>query len=315
MGSPCQILIDVLENSSNLNKIPFIRSQLLTEMERLEKKYSRFKPDSTLSKINNSLQACHSLEIDDETLGLLNYADTAYEISDGLFDITIAPLSRLWDFRSQIIPSDEEIKKALKNVSWSSVSIDKRKISANKAVNLDLGGIVKEYAADRLAALLHLAECSASLINLGGDIRVVGPKISGLPWKISVDDFANRLTSDSTEKKSIHSKKNEMLPVLYLKSGAVATSGTDYRGFWIDKTWYCHLINSKTGWPIPRTLLSVTTITDLCVTAGTLTTTALLFGKQKAEMWLDQLSVAYIIRDVNQSWNFNDKFKELMHEH
>lgn len=266
MGSPCEIQL-YAQNQKQAAQIAHIA---IADAERLEQRYSRYRPDSLLSHINRIAQAGGSLAVDEETAGLLNYAQACYEQSGGLFDITSGLLRKAWNFSSGQIPEQSTIERLLEHVGWHKVVWEEPTIRFEAGMELDFGGIVKEYAADRLATLCWNAGAHHGFVNLGGDIRIIGSQASGEPWRIGVRHPRN---------------KGELLQ-LELHSGGVASSGDYERCMVIDGVRYAHILNPKTGWPV-QYLAAVTVLADLCVVAGSASTMAMLQQERGPELLVD----------------------------
>lgn len=247
----------------------------------LEKKYSRYKPDTIVSQINANAGK-KRVAIDPETTSLLGYADTCFKKSSGLFDITAGVLRNLWDFKDAVIPTDSQISKIKKCIGWSRVSLNKEGVLLpHEGMEIDLGGIVKEYASDRAAAVLRERNVANALINLGGDIHIIGPHPSGKPWAIGI----------------AHPRKTGLtLASIALTHGALATSGDYERFFEVNGKRYCHILNPKTGWPVHE-LQSVTVCADSCLIAGSLSTITMLMGKKKGLKLLKESGVLYLVID------------------
>ena len=147
MGSPCEIKVYLNDNAQP----PSFFEKLRVELERLEQKYSKFRTGSFLSRINANAVKGAPTELDDETLSIINHASTCFHQSDGLFDITAGALNKLWDFRKNEVPSAQKISDALLVTGFNKLSIDNALLKMPVGMELDLGGVVKEYAADALA--------------------------------------------------------------------------------------------------------------------------------------------------------------------
>jgi len=275
MGSPCELQLYAPTPEFAQN----IAQQIRADISRLEHKYSRYRRDSFLSKINQVANVGGSLEIDEETVGLLNYAQTCYELSDGLFDITSGVLRHAWKFDSGVLPNDKQIASLLQKIGWQHVFFDHEKLTFSKAqMELDFGGIVKEYAADRAATLCLNAGISHGIVNLGGDIKIIGLHPDGKAWRVGIQHPRD---------------KTKVWKTLKLKTGALASSGDYERCFVIDGVRYGHILNPKTGYPV-RQLAAVSVVADLCVIAGSATTIAMLKEKE-GEKWLKSLGLQHYV--------------------
>jgi len=210
----------------------------IDEVLRIESKYSRYRPDSIVSRINAAAGSGNPVACDDETLWLLDYANTLFENSDGLFDITSGVLRRAWDFKEKKVPSDEELESVIDLIGWKKVERGKNSIHLPTAgMELDFGGFGKEYAADRAADLLSSAGIRHAYINLGGDIRAVGGQPDGKPWVVGIKDPR---------------EANSIAATFPIESGALATSGDYEKYFEKDGRRYCHILNPFTGRPVNR---------------------------------------------------------------
>jgi thiamine biosynthesis lipoprotein len=248
------------------------------EIARLERKYSRYRSDSLLSRINASAGDPGGVSVDDETASLLDYAATCHAQSGGRFDVTSGILRRAWDFRSGRLPDAASIAALLPRVGWAKVRWARPRIALPVAgMELDLGGFVKEYAADRTAELLRASGCRSGVVDLGGDLAVVGPHPDGRPWIVGVRDAAH------PEEPALS------MPVF---AGGVATSGDYERAMVVGGVRYGHILDPRTGWPIAG-LASVTVLASCCLIAGSASTIALLHG-ERARAWLDALGLPHV---------------------
>lgn len=248
-----------------------------TEVERIEQRYSRYRPDSVLSRLNQVAAAGGTIEVDEETAALLDYAFACHRKSGGRFDITTGILRRAWDFTSARIPAPGEIARWLPLVGLDKLIWNRPLLSFPVAgMELDFGGIGKEYAADRAAAVCAEAGVAHGLIELGGDVRVIGPQPDGSPWLIHVRDPRCEGTT---------------LAEVPLSAGGLATSGDYARGLTIDGVRYGHILNPHSGWPV-QGLASVTVAAESCLLAGSISTIAMLRGTTGAE-WLASLGVRH----------------------
>lgn len=253
------------------------------DIERLEAAYSRYRSDSLLSRINQVAAAGGSITVDAETAHLLDYAATCHAESGGLFDITSGVLRRAWNYRAQQLPDPQLVQQLLQHVGWHKLRWRNPVLEfPEPGLELDLGGVVKEYAADRAASLCHAHGIEHGLINLGGDLRSAGPHPDGSPWRIAIR--APR-------------EHDAVLQTLDLFSGALASSGDYERCIVIDGVRYGHILDPRTGWPV-RHLAAVSVIADFCVVAGSAATIGMLLDAQGPQ-WLRQLGLPHLWVDVN----------------
>nr|WP_083271517.1 FAD:protein FMN transferase [Alteromonas lipolytica] len=266
MASPCEILID----TSDPLLARHITELACREAQRIEAKYSRYRQDSVISVINQS--AGSQVAIDDETYRLLSFADTCYQLSDGMFDITSGVLGRAWKFDgSDNVPQAQAIKALLSHTGWQRVAVTAQSITLPAGMQLDLGGIGKEYAVDRVAGMLAAQiEGVSVVVNFGGDIQVTCRRQHDKPWFIGIEN-------------PLKTEQGETLVKIF--QGGLATSGDARRFLLKEGKRYSHILNPKTGYPVENPPRSVTVAADTCTQAGLLSTLAMLQGKD-AEAFL-----------------------------
>ena len=267
MANPCVIIIE----HDDRGAVEAAMRIMAAEVWRLEQKYSRYLPQSTLSHINQSAE--RPVRIDPETSYLLQLADVLWQESEGVFDISSGIFRKLWTFgSSQTLPSLVEIKAVLEKVDWKKVRFDSEQITLPKGMQIDFGGIGKEYAADCCAALAPDTLGGHVLVNLGGDIVAKGPRADQSPWQVGIE----------------HKKGGgEVWKTIPLAGGAVATSGDVYKSVVIDGQRYGHIINALTGYPVADSASTVSVAAPNCTEAGMLSTLAILKGGQ-ASKFLDE---------------------------
>lgn len=254
----------------------------IAEVRRIEHTYSRYRDDSIVTRINRAAGG-GAVAVDDETAGLLAYADALYRESGGLFDPTSGVLRRAWDFRSGRPPSAQAVADLLPLVGWDKVELGSSSVRLSRAgMELDFGGFGKEYATDRAAATLIAHGVASGFVNLGGDLRAIGPRPGGAPWHIGIQDPRHAGT---------------MAASLPLSQGGLATSGDYERFFDFDGRRYCHLLDPRTGWPVDH-WRSISVLAPLAVAAGSCSTIAILKGPDAAD-WLDGQGVAWLGIDAH----------------
>lgn len=280
MASPCEVIIQ----STDKQLAAKLGENIATEVWRIEDKYSRYNQRSVCSAINNN--AGHSVTIDEETYLLLNFAEQCYQLSDGLFDISSGVLRKLWSFQGAQVsnvnfPTIDRVEQILSNVGWRKVTFDPKQITLSKGMEIDFGGIGKEYAVDRSIILAKELTNMPTLVNLGGDLAVTCSRLNNEPWQVAIEhpDEENNLTD----------------MIVSLKSGALATSGDARRFLLNDGKRYSHILNAKTGWPIKEAPRSITVVAPQCIQAGILATLALLQGAH-AEQFLKEQEIKFWAR-------------------
>ncbi|MDH5426132.1 MAG: FAD:protein FMN transferase [Gammaproteobacteria bacterium] len=274
MASPCECLIATDDEPLARELVALAAA----EARRIEQKLSRYKQNNIVHRINHS--RCGEIIVDNETADLLDFSVQCFELSDGLFDITSGVLREVWQFDGgDHIPQPAQVEKVLQRVGWDKVQWQRPRLTLQQGMEIDLGGIGKEYAVDQVAKLLknHSAETNV-LINFGGDLLASGPRINGKPWTVGVDD-----PSRSGEK---------TVGGVQLTKGAFATSGDARRYLIKNNIRYSHILNPKTGWPVEQTPRSVSVMAGSCIEAGMLATFALLQGKN-ARAFLEEQEVPF----------------------
>lgn len=274
MGSPCSI--QLYARSSRMGKQA--AKIAMDDIYRLEANYSRYREDSFLSEINRVATQGGHITVDDETAGLLDYAATCYQQSDGLFDITSGILRRAWNFKSGVIPTEKAIQLLLEKIGWHKLNWQRPILTFTlPGMEIDFGGVVKEYAVDRAASLCWNAGIQHGIVNLGGDIKIIGPHDDGSPWRIAIR----------------HPRRPDgVLKTLLLHSGALASSGDYERCITLNGVRYGHVLNPKTGWPANH-MASVSVIGDFCVVAGSASTIAML-KEERGSDWLNELGLPHL---------------------
>jgi thiamine biosynthesis lipoprotein len=271
MASPCELLVATSEPSTALAHGRLVAA----EVWRIEHKYSRYRNDSLLTWIHHN--RARRLELDQETVALLEFANACFEVSGGLFDITSGILRRVWTFDgSDRLPAATAVKELLPFIGFNKLAWNPPRLLLPFGMELDFGGIGKEYAVDRAFDLLS-AQCSAPfLINLGGDLRT-NQAPPQAPWRVGIE------RPDNVGEASL---------ILDLERGALATSGDSRRYLIKDGVRYGHILDPKTGWPVPGAPRSATVAASSCTEAGQLATLALLHGAG-ARQFLDAQQVRY----------------------
>lgn len=273
MACPCEVLIDTAEESTAQRAAKAVA----TEAWRIEHKFSRYLTNNIVFAINSA--AGRTVEVDEETTRLLDFAVKLYESSDGLFDITSGVLRKVWNFDgSDRLPETKAVREVLKLVGWHRVRWTAPQLQMPTHMEIDFGGIGKEYAVDRAAQLANAEDGVPVLVNFGGDIVATGPRMDGSAWKVAIESVG----------------PNQPTPMIELKRGGVTTSGDARRYLQKDGVRYGHILDPRTGWPVRDAPRSVTVLEANCTQAGVLSTLAILQGKG-AERYLRKYKVTYWI--------------------
>jgi thiamine biosynthesis lipoprotein len=274
MASPCELLIE----TQDCMLANHLTSLAYSESKRIEQKFSRYLPNNVMAKINNSQGK--PVTIDDEIFRLLEFAKRCFELSDGLFDITSGVLRRAWKFDgSDNLPTPNAVKALMPYIGWQKVQYKQHSIILAKGMELDFGGIGKEYAVDCVAKLCsEYAATTSVVVNFGGDIQVTRARHCKQPWDIGIEN----------PDESVKSTTN----LLKIISGGLATSGDARRYLLKGGKRYSHILNPETGYPIVNAARSVTVAAPHCIQAGLLATLALLQGSN-AEAFLEEQGVKF----------------------
>ena len=270
MAGPCEILARCQTKS----EAELLASLSFDETRRIERKFSRYRNDNIIHEINNG--SGNEVEVDEEFANLLTYVDQCYRLSDGLFDITSGVLRHAWTFKGESLIPDKRLIMSLKQkVGWDKVRWDGSRLQLQPGMEIDLGGVGKEYAVDRVADLLFQQTGATLMVNFGGDIRALTNEPDPLPWVVGIEN---------------PEQENNAIGQINLTNGGIATSGDVRRYCLVNGVRMGHILNPRTGWPVVDSPRSVTVLGTFCVEAGFLATLAMLQGAD-AEKFLQQQGI------------------------
>ncbi|GKX28505.1 FAD:protein FMN transferase [Vallitalea longa] len=243
----------------------------------IENKVSRNISTSEISKINsNEIQ---EIKLSDDTFNIIKKGLYYSNLSEGRFDITIAPLVSLWGIGTEDarVPEEQEIKEAVNKIDYKNIYLedDKMNMHIKNDVQIDLGGIAKGYVADKVAEYIKQKHIDHALINLGGNILTVGHKPNGESWKIGVQNPFNA--------------RGKELGVATIGEKSIVTSGIYERYFEEDGKRYHHILNPFTGYPIENDLAGVTIISDYSVDGDGLSTVVFSMGLEEGYKFVENL--------------------------
>jgi thiamine biosynthesis lipoprotein len=275
MGCPCELQLETDDG-----QIAHAAAALAqAEVERLDRKYSHYRDDSLVAQIGANADAGTHVDVDDETADLLDFSTTLHVQSDGRFDITAGALTKLWDLQAGRVPGAAEIASALAHCGWHRVVWQRPRLRLSvSGMRLDLGGVVKEYAADRAAQCCRDAGIAHGVVDLGGDLAVVGAHPDGSPWLAGIK--APRDTRHAAAKIELH-------------SGGLATSGDYERSMVVDGRRYSHIVDPVSGYPV-ESFASVSVLAETCLVAGAASTLGMLLGPQAGFAWLQGLGLPFL---------------------
>ena len=281
MASPCEILIDVdTEQGSDYSEKQLeatIRA-VYEEAKRIEQKFSRYVKGNVVDQMNNSDGT--PLVLDDETSRLMDFAFQCYQLSDGLFDISSGVLRKVWTFDgSDQVPSKQSIQPILKNIGLNKLYWHSPHLKMPADMELDFGGIGKEYAVDCCLKLATETIPLPILINFGGDLACNGPRKNNTPWQVGIESVGGGAPA-----------------AIRLPHGALATSGDARRYLMKDGVRYSHILNPLTGSSVLGAPRSITIAAPTCIEAGLMSTMAMLQGHDAAE-FLNHQDIPHWIQD------------------
>ena len=247
----------------------------------LEDTFSKTRASSELYQVNHRTE--NEVIISDDLAYVISLGLKYGDLTDGAFDITICPLSDLWDFKSEepVVPEDAAIQEALEKVDYRKVHLNGSILTFEQdGIMLDLGGIAKGYAADRIKEYLISEGVESGYINLGGNVQTIGKKTNGECWNIGIQEpFTDRGT---------------VLSTVEVEDQSVVSSGIYERYFEIDETLYYHVLDPKTGYPVKTDLDQVTVVCDESALGDVISTSCLLLGEEQAEKFIEEIGFSNI---------------------
>ena len=239
----------------------------MKECGRYEQMLSRTIEGSDVWRINHA--EGKPVEVSGETVEILRCAGEISDRSGGSFDVTIAPVSTLWDFKTgeAVLPDAEKLARAVTMVDYTQVELEGNTVTIPAGMMIDLGGIAKGYIADRIKEWLEERGVRHAILSFGGNIVAIGRKPDGNDWKVGIQD--------------IDLPTGNYMLVAKNAGGSTVTSGIYERGFDLDGIRYHHLLDPKTGWPAQNELASVTILSDSSMEGDALATAAFILGTEK----------------------------------
>jgi thiamine biosynthesis lipoprotein len=272
MGSPCELLIEHPDEALARRLAAFARD----EAGRIDRKYSRYRKDSIVAVLNSARGARR--RVDDETARLLEYGAALWRMSEGRFDLTSGVLREAWSFDEGPVRADPaRIPALLARIGWQRATWDPPFLTLPAGMEVDFGGIGKEYAVDRVADFAAAQTDAPVLVNFGGDLRSTGAAPASGAWRVGIESI---------------DRAGSAARLVELATGALATSGDAKRHVEIDGVRYGHIFDARTGWPAPGAPRSVTVAADTCSQAGSYSTLAMLQG-EGAEAFLEAEGVRH----------------------
>ena len=272
MASPCEVLLE----TEDLDFARALGAYAAAEARRIDEKFSRYKAGSVVAAILESRG--RSITVDDETAKLLDYGEMLWRVSEGRFDLTSGILRHAWQFEEATqAPDPQRIPELMRYVGWQRLQWAPPVLTLPAGMEVDFGGIGKEYAVDRVADWAARESGDPVLVNFGGDLRCTGAAPASGAWQVGIESLA---------------KPGQPAKRIELTSGALATSGDARRAIVIDGKRYGHILDARTGWPAPGAPRSITVAAPTCSQAGSFSTLAMLHGAD-AEAFLRAENLRY----------------------
>ena len=270
MASPCEVHLHGIGRRTAEDVVATVHD----EARRIETKFSRYRQGNIVDRINRAAGA--AVVVDEETARLLDYAAELFRLSDGRFDITSGVLRRAWKFDGgEAVPGALAIAGLMPTVGWSRIDWRPPRLRMPAGMEVDFGGIGKEYAVDR-AAMLVRDSVPGGMINFGGDLLAFGTPAAREGWTVGIETLEGGRAAKR----------------ISLTEGALATSGDSKRFVTSAGRRYGHILDARTGWPVENAPRSVTVLASTCTQAGMLATFAMLMGAG-AESFLDSQGVRH----------------------
>lgn len=270
-------LVEITVREPDADKARRAVGQAFDEMRRLEKLMSSHLAESEISRLNEAAGAKISLAVSPEVLEVLQRGAYWGNLSNGAFDVSIGPASRLWRFEDQnpSLPEADSLAQATRLVNHRDVEISASRVRLKRpGMALRLGAIAKGYAVDKAMDVLKKSRIRHALINAGGDLKALGKRKDDQPWSIGLR----------------HPRKPEkMIASFALSNKAVATSGDYQKYFMLGGARYHHILDPASGLPA-RGTISSTVIADSVMDADALATAVFVLGPEKGVEWMDSLS-------------------------
>lgn len=274
MASPCELLLATTDEAEARQ----LGESVAAEAWRVERKYSRYRADSIVSQLN---KGGRPVDLDPETLLLLQFAARCHELSGGAFDITSGVLRRAWKFDgSGAVPARAQVAALRERIGFERLRLQGNRLKVPAGMELDFGGIGKEYAVDRSLALVVSKFDGAALVNFGGDMAASRAPEAG-PWRVGVERPG---------------QLGEARLLLDFERGGLATSGDTHRFIEHEGRRYSHILDVSTGYPVVDPPRSVTVAASCCLEAGMIATLSMLKGAGAEQFLAEQGVTHWVLR-------------------
>lgn len=285
-----------------------ILNECFAVIDKYEKLFSRTLETSEVYKINQA--SAHSTNpqttftVSDELKDILEFSLSYSTLSGGALDVSIAPLSSLWDFSNlehkTEAPADADIETAKALVNYKDITLEGNTLTfAKEGMQLELGAVAKGYIADRVKDFLLFKGVTSALINLGGNILLVGEKPDGAAFNVGIQ-------------KPFEDRDAVVVAISELKDCSMVSSGIYERYFYdTSNKFYHHILDAKTGYPCDTDLLQVTIISKDSATGDALSTACFALGLKKGMELIHSLTDVYaVFISSDGELHFSDGFLE-----
>lgn len=278
-------------------------TEIKAMLDDIENKMSRTIETSDIYQINANAGK-KAIKVSDETFYVVKTAQKYSEASKGRFDVAIGTLVSLWNINNEgaHVPKQSEIDDALKHVDYKNLVLDEKNKTiklTKEGMALDLGGIAKGYAADRVAEYLLKHDMPNAIIDLSGNIFALGVKPGSDYWTIGIQDP--------------NESRGNQIGSMRVQNQTVVTSGIYERYFIENGVQYHHILDPKTGYPVVNDLNSVSIVTDHSIDADALSTTLFALGKEEGMKFVENMKnteAIFITKDkkVYMTSGMSEKF-------
>jgi thiamine biosynthesis lipoprotein len=267
-----------------------IFEDIWSELDRMEQLYSANLETSDVSKFNQN-PSLEPIVVSPDIVTMVSQGAQYSNATSGKFDLTIEPVVKLWGISTESprVPAQSEIDHALQYVDYQKIIANPANSTLQKLdpnSHLDLGAIAKGYAADQLVQFLNEKGITRAVLNLGGNIYVMGSKSSSTPWSVGIQDPFKAT--------------GELMGILKTSNKSVVTSGSYERHFEKDGKTYHHILNTETGYPVENELIGVTIVSDRSVEGDILSTAAFSLGLKEGMQFIDSrdhIAAIFITKD------------------
>lgn len=302
-------IVSITVSSDSKSKAKEAINNAFKELDRLEKMLNFYSDKSEVSKINKFASE-RPVKVSKETIEIISKAIYVSDKTNGAFDITMSPVIQLWDFKNKTIPNHKTIEDRLKLVGYNYISIDQTKSEVSfkkKGLQINLGGILKGYAADRAVNILKKHGIKSGIVAIAGDIKTFGKRPNGEPWRIGIQNPR----AAEQPLKPLKNAMDEIVATIELSDMSISTSGDYERFFEKDGVRYHHLLSPQTGYPA-KGLQSVSIITQDCVFTDAFATGIFIAGLQKGMEILKENGLDGVIIDKDGNIHATEGAKDII---